>query len=193
MGHGDHLKYSGGYNGQTLLHHRFWWTYSYDSIDENKEQEVANLQSHSQLLESSRLRAAEKTWLVRKRALDQTYGRKTQVVQMAIRLSPAAIYDLATEALAGTDLRGIGRFAESSRQYRHALIEYLHEKKAFSSRQWFSHDKGRVSWDDLPQFSYLQADLGSDMIDVVPDLILLLAINLAISMSVFLTFRRQAL
>ena len=193
IGHGDHLKYSGGYNGQTLLHHRFWWTYSYDSIDENKEQFVANLQSHSQLLESSRVRAAEKTWLVRKRALDQTYGRKTQVVQMAIRLSPAAIYDLATEALAGTDLRGIERFAESSRQYRRALIEYLHEKKAFSSRKWFSHDKGRVSWDDLPQFSYLQADLRSDIIDVVPDLILLLAINLAISMSVFLTFRRQAL
>ena len=112
---------------------------------------------------------------------------------MAIRLSPPAIYDLATEALAGTDLRGIERFAESSRQYRRALIEYLHEKNAFSSRKWFSHDKGRVSWDDLPQFSYLQADLRSDIIDVVPDLILLLAINLAISMSVFLTFRRQAL
>ena len=173
IGHGDHLKFSGGYNKQTLLHHRFWWTYSYDRIDEDKEQFVTNLQSHSQLLESSRIRAAEKTWLVRKRALDQTYGRKTQVVQMAIRLSPAAIYDLVTEALAGTDLRGIERFAESSRRYRRALIEHLRERNAFSSRQWFSHDKGKVRWDDLPQFSYQRADLGSDIIDVVPDLILL--------------------
>ena len=193
IGHGDHLKFSGGYNKQTLLHHRFWWTYSYDRIDEDKEQFVTNLQSHSQLLESSRIRAAEKTWLVRKRALDQTYGRKTQVVQMAIRLSPAAIYDLVTEALAGTDLRGIERFAESSRRYRRALIEHLRERKAFSSRQWFSHDKGKVRWDDLPQFSYQRADLGSDIIDVVPDLILLLSINLAIFLAVFLIFRRQAI
>ena len=193
IGQGDHLKYSGGYNKQTLLHHRFWWTYGFDKIDEDKEQFVPNVQSHSQLLESSRIRAAEKTWLVRKIALDETYGAKTHVVQMAIRLSPAATYDLATEALAGTDFQGIERFAESSRQYRRALIEYLRERKAFSSRQWFSHDKGRVRWDDLPQFSYLRTDLGSDIIDVVPDLILLLSINLAIFVTAYLTFRRQAI
>ena len=193
IGHGNHAKYSGGYNNQTLLHHRFWWTYDYDKIDEDKEELVPNVQSHCQFMESSRIRAAEKTWLVRKKALDQTYGRKVKAVQMAIRFSPAATYDLATEALAGTNLQGIERFAESSRQYRRALIEHLREKKAFSSRQWFSHDKGRVRWDDLPQFSYQRADLGSDIIGVVPDLILLLSINLAIFMAVFLTFRRQAI
>ncbi len=144
-------------------------------------------------MESSRIRAAEKTWLVRRKALDQTYGRKANAVQMAIRFSPAATYDLVTEALAGTNLQGIERFAESSRQYRRTLIEHLREKKAFSSRQWFSHDKGSVRWDDLPQFSYQRADLGSDIIAVVPDLILLLLINLVIFLAVFLSFRRQDL
>ena len=134
IGHGNHTKYSGGYNNQTLLHHRFWWTYDYDKIDEDKEELVPNVQSHSQFMESSRIRAAEKTWLVRKKALDQTYGRKVKAVQMAIRFSPPATYDLATEALAGTNLQGIERFAESSRQYRRTLIEHLREKKAFSSR-----------------------------------------------------------
>ena len=72
IGHGNHTKYSEGYNNQTLLHHRFWWTYDYDKIDEDKEELVPNVQSHSQFMESSRIRAAEKTWLVRKKALDQT-------------------------------------------------------------------------------------------------------------------------
>ena len=64
--------------------------------------------------------------------------------------SPAAMYNLATQAWLGTDLDGVVDFFEAARHYRRTLINYFYDEDAFSSRQWFASDKGAINLDDLP-------------------------------------------
>ena len=105
-----------------------------------------------------------------------------------MKLSPVGVYDAATQACAGTDLKGIQDFFDTVRQYRQEVIAYLYDKKAFGSRQWFAGDEGQVDWNTLPQFSFQGSDIGIKAKRALPDVFLLLTINLILFVIIFLIF-----
>ena len=101
------------------------------------------------------------------------------------------MYDFATEAWAGTDFHGIEDFITTVQQYRQTIIDYFFDKAAFSSRQWFAKDQGKVDWSDLPQFSYHRADVLIGAKRASGDIACLLLINIVLFMITFLIFVRQ--
>ena len=163
------------------------WT----QIKEDSEPLISYLKAYFQFSEPRRIRAAERTWLVRQATLNQVYVQKANLARNLMRLSPAAMYDLATEAWAGTDYSGISHFITAVRQYRQTLINYFHDKAAFRSRQWFASDKGEVNWGDFPQFSYHPVDVFTGCKSASGDMICLLLINFVLFMITFLIFVRQ--
>ena len=108
-----------------------------------------------------------------------------------MRFSPAAMYDFATEAWAGTDFHGIEDFIIAVQRYRQTIIDYFYDKKAFSSRKWFSVDQGGVDWSDLPRFSYHRSDIWNGIQHASGDIACLLLINVVLFMMTFLIFVRQ--
>ena len=108
-----------------------------------------------------------------------------------MRFSPAAMYDSATEALTGTDFDGIEDFMETARQYRQMILRYYRDKDAFTSRQWFAVDKGAVSWDDLPEFSYQRVEATTSVLRAMPDVAILFLINVGLFLAAFLIFVKQ--
>ena len=51
--------------------------------------------------------AADRTWLIRKPALEDIFVRPADVEKIWLKFSPVGIYDAATQALLGTDLLGV--------------------------------------------------------------------------------------
>ena len=133
-------------------------------------------------------RTVEKAWRVRKQALDEIYVRQATTDRILLKLSPVGIYDAATQAWAGTDLSGLRDFFDAARRYRKIIIDYLHAKDAFASREWFVADKGTVDWRTLPTFTFERKDVGTNAKRALPDLFLLLIGNLALFMGIVLIF-----
>ena len=158
---------------------------------ESEHREVSAVKAYFQFSVPLQIRYGQQTWQVRQKVLSQVYGDKAKMQRSVMRLSPAAMYHQATAALAGTDFHGMVHFIEQVQGYRQAIIDYFHDKGAFSSRQWFSDDKGRVDWEDLPQFSYRRADVWTSARHALPNLALLLLINVLMFMAGFLIFVRQ--
>ena len=171
--------------------------YSYERInwnhidDEKSGPQIPHVKAYYQSLESQRIRAAEKTWLVRQEALKQIYVRKADLARTVMRLSPAAMYAMATEAWAGTDFHGVEDFLQAARQYRKTLIHYLEDKDTFASRQWFASDEGAVNLGDLPQFTYRRADALTGAKRAMPDVAALLLINVGLFLTTLLIFIKQ--
>ncbi len=160
-------------------------------VNDDSESLVPHAKAYYQFAESLRIRAAERTGQVRQKALEQVYVRKANLAKNLMRLSPALMYDFATEAWAGTDFHSIEDFIISVQQYRQTVINYFHDKAAFSSRQWFASDQGEVDWSDLPQFSYHRADVATDVKHASGDIACLLLINVVLFMITVLIFVRQ--
>ncbi len=163
-----------------------WW-----SLSKESESQIPYVKAYYQFIEPLRIRTAERAGLARQKAIEQTYIRKEKAAQWVMRFSPATMYDLATEAWASTDLRGIEDFIKAVHQYRQSLIDHFYNKDAFASRQWFASDKGKVSWDDLPRFSYRRVNVWTSAKNALPDLMLLLLLNVVLFMVTFLIFVRQ--
>ncbi len=178
-------------NSTTLRYYRRE-SINWSRIDDEKfEAHIPHLKAYYRSLEPQRIRAAEKTWLVRQEALKQIYVRKAGVARTVMRLSPAAMYDMATEAWAGTDFHGVEDFLQAARQYRKTLIHYLEDKDTFASRQWFASDKGAVNLDDLPQFTYRRTDALTGAKRAMPDVAALLLINVGLFLTTLLIFIKQ--
>lgn len=165
-------------------------------IPPDAEPQIPHIKAYFQFSEPRRIRAAERTWQIRQKALDQVYVRKANLAKNLMRFSPAAMYDFATEAWAGTDFHGIEDFITTVQQYRQTIIDYFYDKKAFSSRQWFAIDRDGtdwrvVDWSDLPQFSYRRRDVWTGGQRASGDIACLLLINVVLFMTTFLTFVRQ--
>ena len=159
-------------------------------INPDSEPQIPHVKAYFQFSEPRRIRAAGRTWQVRQKALDHVYVRKANVAKNLMRLSPAAMYDFATEAWAGTDFHGIEDFITTVQQYRQTIIDYFYDKEAFSSRKWFSVDQGQVDWSDLP-LSYHRRDISTSMQHASGDIACLLLINVVLFMMTFLIFVRQ--
>ncbi|MYC76433.1 ABC transporter permease subunit [Candidatus Poribacteria bacterium] len=160
-------------------------------IKPEAESLMPHVKVYFQFAEPRRIRAAERTWQIRQKALNHIYVRKANVAKNLMRFSPAAMYDFATEAWAGTDFHGIEDFITAVQRYRQTIIDYLYDKEAFSSRKWFAVDQGEVDWSDLPQFSYRRKDIWSGIQHASGDIACLLLINVVLFMMTFLIFVRQ--
>ena len=165
--------------------------YDWSSIHPESEKFISHVIRYHQFLTPLRLQAAEKIELVRLPALEKTRFQRARIARNLLRLSPAAIYNLATQAWAGTDLYGVEDFFETARQYRRTLVNYFYDKDAFSSRQWFASDKGAINLDDLPRFVYQRADFWTNASRALPDLQLLLLLNILLFLATFAIFVRQ--
>ena len=177
-------------DGSTAMRIEFK-SYDWYAIHPESEKLIPHVIRYHQFLTPLRFQAAEKIELLRLSALEQTRFRRARIARNLLRVSPAAVYNLATQAWAGTDLHGVVDFFEAARQYRRTLVDYFYDKKAFSSRQWFASDKGPINLDDLPRFAYQRANLLTNASRAFPDLQLLLLVNVTIFIAAFAVFVRQ--
>ena len=149
---------------------------------------VPHVQKYHATMGALYIRSAEQIGLIRKQTLDSTALRESIWHERLMKLSPASLYTFATAAWAGTDLEGMFDFVQAVQGYRRTVIDYFHDKDAFSSRQWFASDKGAVDWWDLPQFRFTRADVWKNVTRALPGLFLLLLINLVLFTVTFLLF-----
>ena len=155
------------------------------------EQYVPSAKRYYSFVEPLSARTVEKTWHIRKQALDEIYVKQAETDRVLLKLSPVGVYDSATQAWAGTDLKGVRDFFHAARRYRKAVIDYLYAKDAMSSREWFIADKGAVDWSTLPQFTFQRSDVGTNAKRALPNIFLLMICNLVLFMAVVLIFIRS--
>ena len=161
-------------------------------IPDASEIYVPTVKAYFQELTAARIRTAGTVWRIREKTFSETYIRKSNIAQNALRFSPAGLYHLSTEALAGTGLARMQDFFKAGRQYRETVLDYFYDKKVFSSRQWFASDKGPVRWDDAPRFSYQPPSVIEDASNrALRDLLLLFLLNPMLLMITFAVFSRQ--
>ncbi|RKU29292.1 hypothetical protein C6499_08860 [Candidatus Poribacteria bacterium] len=157
-------------------------------IKAESEPQVPPVQNYYGFYNRETINTVERTWLVRKPALEAIYVQPANLGRMLLRFSPVGLYDAATEAWAGTDLEGIQDFFGTVQRYRRAVVDYFYDKKIFESRQWFAADKGTADWDALPQFSFHRSDTGINAKRALPDMLLLLTMNVILFTVVLLIF-----
>ena len=162
-----------------------------ESFEKESEPNVSHAQDYFRFLGPRTINTAEQTWLVRKPALEDLFIQPATVDRLLLKLSPTGLYDAATQAWAGTDLFGVRDFFDAARLYRHTVIDYFIDNKAFEVRQWFCADKKPVDWRTLPQFSFQRVDVGANAKRALPDVCLLLMTNLALFMAIFLIFQKS--
>ena len=182
--------YSSGYfdrNSSTL---RYFYRKSLDmeQLKADAESRVSHAQNYYGFLGPRVTDTAEKTWLIRKPALEKILVHPTNMESVWLKLSPVGLYDAATQAWAGTDLKGIRDFFEATRAYRRQVVDHFYNAKVFESRQWFAGDKGTADWDSLPRFSFQRVDVGTNAKRALPEVCLLLMINVALFIFIFLIF-----
>ena len=159
-----------------------------ETIDEKSEPLVPHAQNLFRFLGPLTVSTAERVWLIRKPAFEEIYVQPANRGRILLKFSPAGLYDAATEAWAGTDFNGTRDFFRAAQRYRQAIVNYFHDEKIFASRQWFAADQGAVDWDILPQFSFQRSDIAINAKRALPDLFLLLMMNVFFFIAIFLVF-----
>ena len=188
-GSGYHYEYF--HKDSSTLRYDYHAVSNIEELHEASKPQVPHAQDYYRFLVPQVVNAAERAWLVRKQALETIFVQPAILDRILLRGSPVGMYDAATQAWAGTDLRGLRDFFEAARRYRRALIDYYYDKNAFGVQQWFSADNGAVDWDRLPQFSFQRSDIQINAARALPDICLLLIINLVLFIGIFLVFQRS--
>ncbi|RKU06321.1 hypothetical protein C6503_25830 [Candidatus Poribacteria bacterium] len=188
---GSGFNYAYFYRSPSILRYFYLAGSNIGKLTEASKPRVPHAQDYYRFLGPQTINTAERAWLVRKQALETIFVQPAIVDRILLRCSPVGMYDAATQAWAGTDLHGLRDFFQAARRYRRTLIDYYYDKNAFASQQWFSADKGAVDWDSLPQFSFQKSDVRINAARALPDLLLLLMINLFLFMVIFLVFERS--
>ena len=179
------------YNNPSRLEYFYLAGSNIGKLKEESKTQVPHAQNYYRYLGPETVDTAGRAWLIRKQALETIFVQPAIVDRILLKVSPVGMYDAATQAWAGTDLHGLRDFFETARKYRRTLIDYYYDKNAFGSQQWFSADKGAVDWDSLPQFSFRRSDVRINAARALPDLFLLLMINLLLFMVIFLVFQKS--
>ena len=169
-----------------------WYTYEsemdFETLGDEHEPKIPHAQNYFRFLGQLVIDTADRTWLVRKPALEDIYIHPAKVESAWLKLSPIGLYDAATQAWAGTDLLGARDFFDAVRQYRHQVITYFYDKDVFGSREWFSADKGAPDWGSFPQFSFQSVEVNTNAKRALPDVSLLFMINGVLFIIIFLIF-----
>lgn len=158
----------------------------------NKPQpNVPHAQNYFHFLGPRVITMAERTWLVRKPALEDIFGQPSEKKRKLLKFSPIGIYDAATQTWVGTDHLSIQDFFAAARRYRKTLIDYFYDRNTFGSRQWFSADQGAVDWNSFPQFSFHRSEVLTNAKRALPDVCLLLITNVVLFIMIFLVFIKR--
>ena len=116
--------------------------------------------------------------------------RNAKFADALSRISFADTYHFAVGAIAGTDRQRYNDFIADARAYKREIVEYLKDKKAFSSRAWFSTDKGAAELTDLPVFKQRRLSLPESFSRASIDILILLAWNIVLFMAAYVSFLR---
>lgn len=149
---------------------------------------VTHLRRYYEFAATLQIQNAEKVYLVAEQLVAQISHRQAQWDERLMKLSPASLYTFATAAWAGTDLDSMTDYIRATQTYRRTLIDAFHERDAFASLQWFSTNQGTVDWSILPDFRFEQADVSINAQRALPELLLLVFINLVLFTLTFLVF-----
>ena len=113
-----------------------------------------------------------------------------QLARNVSRLSFADTYRFAVGTITGTDRESYNGFINQARRYKRQVVDYLTDKKAFSARAWFSGDKGKAEFTDLPIFQHRYNSLSENFFRALGDTFILLAWNIVLFMGAYLSFLR---
>lgn len=160
----------------------------FDNLNKGTEAGAPYAQDYYNFLEPMVISTAEKTWLLRKSVLTDIFVQPAKTERVWLRLSPVGMYDIATQAWAGTDLLGIQDFFHAVRQHRQAVIQHFYDNTIFGARSWFCADQGAANWDTLPQFSFQRSGVVVNAKRALPDLFLLLIMNIILFTTAFVIF-----
>ena len=193
-----HFKIMGsGWYGAYLWGNPDRLSYTYKSkmeaytLNEKAEPRIPHAQNYFGFLGPQVVGIADRTWFIRKSALEDIFIQPANVERLYLKLSPVGLYDTATQAWAGTDLLGVRDFFDAARRYRQHVIDYVYDEEIFRSRQWFSSDKGAADWRNLPQFSFQRVPVNTTAKRALSDMCLLFMINTALFIVIFLIFVRS--
>ena len=159
-----------------------------EKIKAESEPQASLVQDYYRFYNREVVNTVQRTWLIRKPALEAIYIQPANLGRMLLKFSPVGLYDAATEAWAGTDVEGIQDFFSAVQRYRRAVLDYFDDEKIFESRQWFAADKGTADWDALPRFSFQRSGVDINAKRALPDLFLLLMLNVILFVIIFLIF-----
>ena len=185
---GDGYTFWGGNDDSSKLLYYEITGFHFETLREESEPQVPHAQNYHRFFGLSVTNTADRTWIVRKPALERIYVQPAKMERMLLKFSPIGLYDAATEALIGTDLNGLQDFFIAGQRYQQAVVDYFLDNKIFESRQWFVAAKGEIDWNALPQFSFQRSDVGTNAKRALPDVCLLLLINVILFMIIFLIF-----
>ncbi|RKU37344.1 hypothetical protein C6496_09630 [Candidatus Poribacteria bacterium] len=116
--------------------------------------------------------------------------RNAKFADALSRISFSDVYNFAAGVIAGTDRQRYNDFIADSRAYKREIVEYLKDKKAFSSRAWFSTDKGAAELTDLPVYKHRRLSLSESFSRASMDILILLAWNIVLFMTAYVSFLR---
>ena len=188
---GAEYSFPVGEDKPSILLYFFQTGFYAGKIKAKSEPHVPLVQNYYRFYNREVVDTVQRAWLVRKPALETIYVQPANLGRMLLKFSPVGLYDAATEAWAGTDLKGLEDFFIAVRRYRRSVLDYFDDEKIFESRQWFAADKGTADWDALPRFSFQRSGISINAKRAFPDLFLLLTINLILFTIIFLIFVRS--
>ena len=183
-------RYAYAWGDHTILFYHFEAVMEFEGFEPKDEVKMPHAQKHFRFLGPLVIGAADRTWLIRKPALESLFIHPANRERVWLKLSPAGLYDAATQAWVGTDLHGVRDFFQAARRYRQQLIAYLHAKDAFGSRAWYSSDRGPADWSGLPPFAFERVDMNINAKRALPDVCILLMLNAVLFVLIFLIFLR---
>ena len=185
---GKGYSFWGGVDDSSSLLYYDYSGFHFEELEAESESQVPYAQNYHRFLGLQMTNTADRTWIVRKPALETLYVQPAKMERVLLKFSPVGLYDSATEAWTGTDLNGLQDFFTAAQRYHQAIVGYFLDQKVFESRRWFTADKEGVNWNMLPQFSFERSDVSINAKRALPDLLLLLMINLVLFSTIFLIF-----
>lgn len=165
-------------------------TISVSGIKPGQDKTLAFIGKFCDFKENLRIQYAERCWQVFKDYLQRNPIRQAKLARAVSRISPAAAYYEVLSVLAGTDLGAHERFLKQAREYRQSLIRYLREQQAFSSPQWFTVEQGEADLTGMPHFKERPETVGESLRRAMPDILILLILNVVFFMAAFVSFLR---
>ena len=152
-------------------------------MNTSKYQEILGYQ------EPFRINSANKAEELLKRR-ENIGERNRQLARNVSRISFSDTYRFAVGAITGTDRESYNGFMGQARSYKRQVVDYLASKDAFSERAWFSSDKGKAEFTDLPVFRHQYHTLFESLSRAAGDIFILLAWNIILFMGAYVSFLR---
>ena len=116
--------------------------------------------------------------------------RNGQLARDISRISFADAYRFAIGAITNTNRKSYNDFIGQARSYKRQVVDYLVGENAFSARAWFSSDKGKAEFVDLPVFQHRYNSVSENLFRALGDVFILLAWNVILFMGAYVSFLR---